>query len=348
MGMVLNLLANDNYVISQNGFVRFRGINQSYTVNTDSVLSEFSTPLEIYWPISRETSLYLYTNYANCTGTDMTSLSGLGDTQLSWNYHLADQNIVMNVGLNMPTGKGTLTNNEFQTSLYLSQHFWDFNMPTFGQGFNISPGAAWAIPLSDAVVAGLGLSYQIRGGFIPISGLEDVYKPGNELLLTTGLDIRLASLSTFSWDFIYTSYASDKFADTLVYKSGSKIVTTVKFQSYIGYNTLNIQVRYRSKSKNQIASVTEPEKTYPNQTEFLLHYRYRHSPVFFMTYGLEGRLSQELALPGLNLIGIVFLPEYSMSKKSQLVGQLKYWTGRFSTDVTVSGFEVGIGMMYLF
>jgi hypothetical protein len=351
-----SLSAEDDYVISQQGFFRLRGIHQSYTIGSDSSLNEFSTPIEIYWPISRETSLFIYTSYADVTGQNMTGISGLSDTQISWNYYLEDQNLVFNLGLGMPTGKATLSAEEFTTSLYISQHYWNFTVPNFGQGFNLSPGVTWAQPLSDAAVMGLGLSYQIRGGFIPTTDAEAVYKPGNELLLTGGMDIRLGTLSTLTADLIFTSYGSDTYTDTVeVYKSGSKLVTGIQFKTYFGYDILSLLFRYRSRSKNQMLDsdgsglVTESMKTAPNQMELSGHYRHRHSAAFFMSYGIEGRFYEETDVyKGSNLIGIALDPELKLSDKSRLFGQLKYWTGSYSTDVSLSGLEIGIGWMYLF
>jgi len=350
------ILAQENYVISQQGFIRFRGIHQGYRSDRDSLntINEFSLPIEIYWPISRQSSLFVYTSHGSVNGDKLSSLSGLSDTQISWNYYLEDQNLVLNAGLSLPTGKATLTSEEFNTSLLLSQHYWNFITPSFGQGFNLSPGVTWALPLSDAAVMGLGLAYQIRGGFIPRDDLEDVYKPGNELLVTGGVDLRIATLSTVTWDMIFSIYESDTYADTLeVYKSGNKFVTSLQYHTYFGHDQLTLLMRYRSKSKNQYNTgtvlMTESSKTYPNQIELQGLYRHRHSPEFFMTYGLEGRVFEELDVyAGLNLIGLTGTAEYKMAEKTLLFAQFKLFTGKYSTDVSLSGIEFGGGFTYLF
>lgn len=354
-----SLPAEENYVIGQQGFFRIQGIHQSYTIDNDSSLSEFSVPVEVYWPISRETSLSIYTSYANANGKDMGEIAGLSDTQISWNYYLEDQNLVFNLGLGMPTGKTALDSAEFQTSMFISQHYWNFIVPSFGQGFNLSPGVTWALPVNDGAVLGLGLAYQIRGGFVPLKKTEAVYKPGNELLLTAGLDIRVGTLSTLSGDFIFTSYGSDTYADTLeVFKSGNKMVTNIQFKTYFEYDILTLLLRYRSKAKNRIIGsdstgtyklVAEREKSYPNHIEFSGQYKHRHSNAFSMSYGIEGRFYEETGIyEGSNLIGIVLTPEMKLSNKSQLIGRLKYWTGSYSTDVSLSGLEIGAGWIYQF
>jgi len=355
-----SLTAEDSYVISQQGFFRVQGIHQSYTIDNDSSLSEFSMPIEVYWPISRETSLSLYTSYANAAGNNLTEVSGLSDTQISWNYYLENQNLVFNLGLGMPTGKTALDSLEFQTSLFISQYYWNFTVPSFGQGFNLSPGITWAIPLSDAAVMGLGLSYQFRGGFLPVKYTEDVYKPGNEVLLTGGLDLRLGRLSTLSGDIIFNSYGPDTYADTMeVYKSGNKLVTSVQFKNYYTHDLLFLSFRYRSKAKSQIIDrnsatgtyelIAEREKSYPNHIELTGWYKHRHSVSFFMSYGLEGRFYEETGIyKGSKLISIVLAPEIKLSNRSRLSGKLKYWTGSYSTDVPLSGLEIGAGWMVLF
>ena len=64
----------DNYIISQQGFIRLQGIQQSYSIE-DYTISEFSVPFEIYWPVSRETSLHLTTSYAGASETGSEDLS---------------------------------------------------------------------------------------------------------------------------------------------------------------------------------------------------------------------------------------------------------------------------------
>ena len=342
----------DSYIISQKGFIRLQGIQQNYSVENYTI-GEFSVPFEIYWPVSRETSLYMITNYAGASETGSEDLSGLSDTQISWNYFLENQNLVLNAGISLPTGKATLRNETFITSLGIGEHYWNFMVPNFGQGFNISPGFTWALPLSDATVAGLGMSYQIRGGFIPIEGLDTVYKPGNELLLTGGADFRLGSSSTLSWDLIFTLYGSDRYGDEEVYKSGNRIVTSLQYKTWFGYHSLTAEARYRTKSKNQYlpaagaALAEESEKTYPDQFDFIGLYRHQYRPTFYVSYGLEGRFYQELIYPGLNLVGLVILPELSVSAKTNLIGRLKIWTGSFSDGRSLSGFEAGAGFVFM-
>ncbi len=354
----INLFAaGDAYVISQRGFFRIRGINQHYTLDSDSSLSEFTVPIELYWPISRETSLYVSTNYTSAAvdGPDFATLSGLSDTQISWNYYLEDKHIVLNAGLGLPTGKSTLTNEEFRTSVAISEHYWNFLVPNLGQGFNLSPAVTWAKPLSDAAVAGLGLAYQIRGSFIPVTGVNDVYKPGNELLLTGGFDFRTGELSSFSLDIIWTNYAADKYNDSEIYKSGQKIVTNVQYKTYIGINQMTLNFRYRSKGKNEYMPsdttqlVQEPQKTYPNQIDLSGYYRYRHSPLFFMSYGLEGRFYQETPIyPSLSLFGLALMPEYLISKKTSRVGRFKLLPGSRGVDLPISALEIGAGLIRTF
>jgi hypothetical protein len=342
----------DNYIISQQGFIRLQGIQQSYSVE-DYKISEFSAPFEIYWPVSRETSLNLTTSYAGASETGSENLSGLSDTQISWNYFLENQNLVLNAGISLPTGKATLSNEAFITSMAIGEHYWNFIVPNFGQGFNISPGLTWALPLADAAVAGLGMAYQIRGGFIPIDGLDGVYKPGNELLLTGGLDFRVGSLSTMSWDLVFTLYGSDTYDDEEVYKSGNKVVTSFQYKTWFGSHSLTLEARYRSKGKNQYLPATgtalteETEKTYPDQYDLFVQYRHQYRRTMYVTYGLEGRFYQELLYPGLNLYGLVIMPELSVSGKTSLIGSLKIWTGSFSDNRSLSGFEAGAGFVLM-
>src|SRR4030042_3523372 len=110
----------------------------------------------------------------------------------------------------MPTGRKKLSMDEFITSYQISLNQYNFAVPNFGQGFNLAPGISWARPLKANIVFGAGISYQYRGPFEPFAGMSGKYDPGDEILLTGGLDFRLTETSTFSTDMIWNSYGADR------------------------------------------------------------------------------------------------------------------------------------------
>ncbi len=66
------------------------------------------------------------------------------------------------------------------------------------------------------IVLGLSASYQFKGEFEPVEEIEN-YKPGNELLLTGGIDVRVNETANFSSDIVFTVYGTDKLSGEKVF-----------------------------------------------------------------------------------------------------------------------------------
>jgi len=365
MSMAGAVLAQDAYIISQQRFVKIAPAYQRWSVEGDNQFSEFSSPIQIYFPFSRNWSVTVLGNQASAKGEALLGssatnrgqalpkLSGLTDTQLAVRYFLESMNLALDLGLNLPSGKSELGPDEFRTSAELSANIFNFQVPNFGQGFNISPGLTWAVPVRDNLVLGLGASYQYKGSFKPVAGLSDDYNPGDEVLFTGGLDLRLNETTTLSSDLIFTLYGTDQVGDAEIFAAGNKLVANAQFRKYFDFNELWLFARYRSSAKNDLAAggqlVTEGEKTTPDQIELLGHYQARFTRRFSMRFLAEGRVYQDTPVfDGVKLFGGGLAPIFSASSNFQLLGQFKYLTGSFDRGDKLSGLEIGVGMLAKF
>ena len=354
-------------IISQNGFVTLAPVYQSWNLNagsdfaegtplTDSVFSEFTVPVYIYYPVNRNLSFSLRGNQSSASGDNLETLNGLTDTQLGVNYYLENPNIVLNVGFNLPTGKAELSFSEFRTSSLISNNIFGMRTPNFGQGLNVTAGFTWAIPMTEALVVGLGASYQRKGGFKPLDGFIEDYRPGDEILLTGGFDIRLGPTSTISSDVTLTLYKSDKIGDDEVFSIGNKIVIYMQFRQFFGFNELRVLARFRSRAKNERAIILgqqlEPEslRTFPNQFELSAHYRIRLSRSFYVKIIGEGRFYEQTlaAFSGVDLFAGGVAPEISLSQSLSLPITLKYLKGSFKSGSNLTGFELAAGLSLAF
>ncbi|MDZ7345151.1 MAG: hypothetical protein ONA90_11635 [candidate division KSB1 bacterium] len=340
-------------VISQQRFVRIMPIYQRWDLQQNNQFSEVSFPLQVYLPLSRNLSATLLGSQASVSGEALQSLSGLTDTQLSFNYHLEGPKLMLSLGINLPSGKTELTQDEFVTSNVISLNILNLQVPNFGQGWNISPGLTWAVPVQENFVLGLGAAYQYKGAFKPLTGLSADYNPGDEILLTGGFDLRLSPTAVFTSDVIFTLYGTDNYADSEVFTAGNKLVANFQFRQYFDYDELWLLARYRSRGKNDVAVagqlVTESVKTSPNQIEVLGHYRRRFSRQVSVRFLAEGRFYQETpAFEGVNLFGGGLAPIISLSPSFQLLAQFKYFTGSFKSGDSLSGVEAGLGAVVNF
>lgn len=352
--LISNIFAtNDANIISQSRLIKIMPLYQTWTSDNMTLVSEISIPVFIYMPFGRNMSLSLRGGQATASGDFITNLSGLTDTQLSTSYHLESYNLVLNLGANLPSGKKELNFNEFNTSSFLSLNYFNFLTPNFGQGLNLSPGITWAYPLNDNFVLGLGVSYQMKGKFKPIEGMVADYKPGDEILFTGGIDIRMGEIINLSADLIYITYGSDEISNKEVFASGDMILANVQFRQYLNYNELLLFARYRSKGKNSLAVagalVPEPQKTTPNQIEIIGNYRYRFTQNIYANVLAEGRFYLKTPVfPGLQIFGFGATSEIKLFSGLTLSPRVKYLIGKFKTGSSITGLEGGLGLIYNF
>ena len=350
--LINTAIAEDAYIIRQKGSIKIMTMNQSWKNAEGSRFSELSFPVQVYLPFSRKVSLSIRSSRASAGGDELEKISGFNDTQCIINYHLEESNIVLNLSANLPTGKKEFNFEEFQTSYLLSYNHFNFQVPNFGQGLNISFGVTKAIPTSENLVLGFGASYQLKGEYKLFEDMSQAYDPGDELLITGGFDVRLSETSNLSTDVIYTHYKKDRMGGEEVFVSGNKIVLNAQFRSYSGYSELWLFGRYRSKGKNSLSIagelVPEEEKSSPNQVELMGHYRFPLSPKFYLSLLFEGRFYKKtVAFQGIKIYGIGIAPQISLSPASRLVGRLKYLTGKYTGREKLRGTEIGLGIKFI-
>jgi hypothetical protein len=343
--------ANDAYIISRQAYLKIMPLIQHWGSNNFGI-SEISIPVSVYYPVNREMSISMRTGQANIQG-DVKSLSGLTDTQLGMNYHLEDYNLVLNCGINLPSGKKELTQEELSTSTLLSYNYYNFQVPNFGQGLNISSGATWAKPVKENLVVGLGVSYQFTGGFKPREGMKRPYNPGDEILLTSGLDFRINPTTILTTDLIVTFYTTDKIGNRNVFGSGSKLILNCQFQKYLNSNTIVLIARYRSKAKNssQIGLHFEKEdkNTNPVQFEGLAAYGFRINQKYYGKVVFEGKsIFKTSYFPGVDIFSLGFWPEMKLSDRYRIPAKISYQFGDFAGGSNISGFELGVGFTWYF
>jgi len=346
-------------IIAQQKQISIDGVYQSWSIGDSSKISEFSIPISIYYPINRRFSVGAFLSQASTSGeflgSSLQKLNGISDAQFSLNYQLEDQNILLSLSGGLPIGKNELSSDEFATSVMLSQSEFNFQVPLFGQGLNLSPGFTWAKPLNEKTVLGLGVSYQLKGGYRPLEGMTEDYNPGDEVLLTGGLDYQLSEIAALSFDLTVNFYGKDKFGDTEVYKSGTKIMAATQYKKYFGYDLFWWFGRFRNRSKSDIynSSGNTSLKTQRDEFESIGMYRKRLSPQTSLTYTAEARYFFKTDVIGSAYqAGAGILPETQVSPNTRLQGRLKLFFGKENTiganGETIVGFEIGAGIEYSF
>ena len=128
-------------------------------------LSEFSVPVTARLLLQPNLGVSFRVSQASAEGDDLQRISGFTDAQLALDYavYFGNSRLVVNLGVNLPTGKSRLSDEAYETAFQLGLNPYDFQVPHFGQGVGVSPGLVWATALSDKLIVGIGASYYSRG-----------------------------------------------------------------------------------------------------------------------------------------------------------------------------------------
>jgi hypothetical protein len=295
--------------------------------------------------VNRRLRLGVSASRAVARGDSVATLSGFSDARLGLNYRgtLGQSSYVLSLGVNVPSGKDELTDAEFRTSYVLSQDYLRFQVPHFGQGFNLSPGLTLAFPLSDRLVVGAGMTYQVLGSYRPASSLLSDYDPGNELLLTGGLDYRLTPETSFSADLTYTLYGVDTLGEEEVFAAGNKVVLSAQLRRRTGFDEIWLFGRYRTRAKNEVALagllIEETAKTLPNQADLMGYYRFRLAPRVQLSLLAEARFVEATPFREAATIGGAGVaPAFALSDGMEVPLRLLYSFGG------LTGLEVACGL----
>jgi hypothetical protein len=210
--------------------------------------------------------------------------------------------------------------------------------------------------MNEKTVLGLGASYQMKGGYLPLKVMSENYDPGDEILLTGGLDYQMSDVEALSFDLTVNLYGKDKVGDFEVYKSGTKIMFATQYKKFIGYDMLWWFGRYRSRAKSDIyalASTSASVKTQRDEFESIGLYKKRLNPKTSLTYTAEARYFFKTDLiASAYQVGVGILPEKQVSPSTKLQGRFKLFAGKenaiSSEGETVIGVEVGAGIEYGF
>ena len=321
---------------------------EEWNIDQNPDFSEFSNILSVNYLPERNTKLTLATRYGSVGGS-VRSLSGFSDTQLLFNYQLKKYNLIFNTGLNIPSGKTKLNEDEFLTSRIISQDIFEVRTSNFGQGFNLFFGSTWLHQISKTFVVGAGISYQIKNEYQPLDKPDEKYKPSNEISITAGFDFKLRESSTLTGDLIGVFYGSDKVDGQEVFATGNRLIANLNYKQYFGFNYLSFLLLYRNIALDELKGVTsliENEKLNPNQLYINFSFNQKINPEFEMSYGLFGSFYEKTAAfySGYNLFGLILIPQVKISENVKIPIYFKYASGSASDKPDIQNVQIGTGV----
>lgn len=311
-------------------------------------LSQISNQLLVYYQVNNQVLLSLRNTHGtfsatckDCTYTvPETSLSGLGDTQVSVSYRLPSPNLIFNATVNLPTGRSSVSASELETLGLFSNQVLAFKLPTLGQGTAIMTGVSGAFPLNDQVVMGGGLSYIVNSGFRPLADYDYTYKPGNEVTADLGLNLRVGNNGSLGVDAMLTSYQEDVFVDQSVFKAGNKFSTVIQYRQLNPTSEWSAMLRYRSRAKNAVAQFIgdKPleEAVNTNPAVMIARGTYRMGLDKQFVPGFTAELRSYEATPawlsGALVFGFGFEPDFRVSNSVLVPLRIRYVMGNVANE----------------
>lgn len=308
----------------------------------DAYLSQSSFALHTSLRLGSHASLSLLNRSVAVSGTDAAAVNTLSDTyvQASYGQSIGSASLIANLGANLPVGKQSLNEEEFRTSVLLSQSFYDFRVPVLGQGFNIAPGLTLAVPVSEAIVLGAGLAYQHRGRFTPSERLGSDYDPGDEVIVTGGVDVRLGTVSALSMDLTFTRYGDDAFGDGAAYGSGTSWSGTVQLLAMQDFNAWRVVAHYQRRARTELPFLTvaaDPVRMVPDRGFVRASYNVRSDDRKSVGFHVQGRYFSEVSAVNALLDGdrrllldLEVEPVYEVADRLHLVSQFTLTLGSFT------------------
>ena len=324
-------------------------------------LRETSFPVTATIPLGRRLGLQLSGNAGLVSGSDLASIQSIGDfqTSLGYGFSLGKASVVATATANLPSGKDELTSEELETTILLSQHAFDFGLPSFGQGMQFASQVGFAYPFGDQFAVGAGIAYHLRGGFKPVIGLEDDYIPGNELMFVLGADVRISSVTTASVDVGYAQYAVDKLGSDDFFELGDKTTATVKVQSRPGSSRVVIVGRVQRWADSRFvtedvseegAAVSTSQRSLPTQFLGSGLYEFDASSRIRLGVMVQARLLAEVGsfrktsgelieLGSKEIVSVGVLPLLRVSRQTAVTSRFVY------SAVGITGIEAGVGLV---
>jgi hypothetical protein len=201
---------------------------QQYRIKSpaNETISQLAIPVFVTMPFGSRFTMDVGTSYTHSTvRSDATEsrISGLTDTQVRGNMTLGGDFIVLTLGLNLPTGRRSVTLDQFSAASRIGSDFLAFPISNMGTGFAATGGIAVARPVGDWALgfgAALRRSQEYEPFNIPNQSLA--FRPGNEYRIRAGAD-RAVGDGRLSLGLTYSAFGQDD-AGGSRYSVGDRII----------------------------------------------------------------------------------------------------------------------------
>ncbi len=327
----------------------------SYPTGSDTTVSQFAMPFNGFVPIKDDLDVSIFmANASTSVDSDREyKMSGLSDVRIQGNHSFVDDQILLSLGISLPTGKKKLNDNERPALQQLSQNYLDFPVQRLGEGFGFNILLGGATMLGERIRGGAGLMYQYVGSYEPYEGW-DKYNPGDLISANVGADFEGES-SVVSVDAIYTMYTDDKTDDRRIFKQSGQLDMRLAAQSGNEKRTFSGLARYVMRGDNKRYDTTGLEtpaiKLYGDEFSLGGGVSFVIGESMFIAPTVELRAiagngeSLEDEIEGASVFGFGSSLGRRVGENINLTGGFKYFTGSANGgDIDLSGYQFTLGL----
>ncbi len=319
----------------------------------ETTTGQFALPLGVFVPMRDNFDVSFFAANASSkfeNATQEFTLGGMSDVRVQGNHSFADDQLLVSLGLNLPTGKRALDlTEEYFVLQALSANYLDFPMRRYGEGFGVNLLFAGATVLGDGLRGGAGIMYQYAGAYEPYDGFTD-YNPGDVVSVNAGIDIDGAPLN-WTVDIIYSAFTADQIDDTKTFRQSPQLDSRLSaryiderqmFAAHVGYLVRGNNTQYAADGDE-----LDPFKYYGN--EFLLAGAYARQigGVWSVSPAADLRLigGNDLDMGSSTVFGIGATIGRELGASLTFSGGMKYYTGSADGgDIDLSGYQITFGL----
>lgn len=193
-------------------------------------VSQLALPVVVLLPFGEKFSMDVSTAFATSTvkADDSTAseISGLTDTQIRANYRIGADNVLLTVGVNIPTGQYSVPADQQEAAGQIGNDFLYYPISSMGNGLAMTGGVAYARPIGNWNF-GVGGSARKSTEFAAFSVASEDFRftPADEYRVSLNAD-RPAGDGAVSFGVTYSMFGED-LADTTTYSTGDRIIATM-------------------------------------------------------------------------------------------------------------------------
>jgi hypothetical protein len=212
----------------------FYGVSFDPGLGAKSV-SEIVAPLGVAIPVGPrfafDAGTYLVSATRKAETGETATISGLTDLTLRAGYQLVPDAVALTVSVNLPTGQSSLDADQVLVAGATATDLVPFPVTSFGSGFNVTSGAAVAVPVGGWALGAAG-SFRFNGDYQPSADTSVTLTPGAEYRLRLGMD-RVVGQGRVSFGVTFSTFSRDEFGVDQV-NGGQRLITQGSWSFPVG------------------------------------------------------------------------------------------------------------------